>query len=445
MKRWWLLCALASASVGTTLYGCGDDQAFAPTPDAGPFDASGFEGGPPPPPSGDSGGPPKCGDSTGAPPRLLLSLNHSASSELVAFNLATKTVDGRFTYASKLGTTWSFATNPFLLEQSTDVVVKLDPKEPWKTVTASDVSEKDDAGSTEPLAIAVPSCGKGYVLRANRNTVAVVDTNAGTTDKPAAILSRIDLSGQLQSLDHDTHVEPTSAVWVPKKGLVYALVGNIDFTKIATDGFTALCASTKPSVVAIDPTTDQIVSLGGAGAQGAILLEGYSPLFGTPLFYDAALDRLIVLEAGCNLDDGDGGAGPIARRRVEAVSLATKQVSTLLDLNAADFPNSMTFVDGNRAVIDFVDQITFGPKSYFWNPAQASLGAQIPVGFSFTAYDGKGNVVGPYPIDGGFAVASVPFTDAGAVDAASVTVLGQNPFTDNKSGFLGGAEVWPHP
>ncbi|HEY8075582.1 MAG TPA: hypothetical protein VIF62_15765 [Labilithrix sp.] len=453
MKRSWMMCALAMASVGTPifLYACGDDTLYAPAADAGPFDAAGLEGGPPPPPSGDSGGPSTCGDSTGAPPRLLVSLNHAASSELVAFNLATKTVDGRFTYASKLGTTYSFGTNPFLLEQSSDLVVKLDAKEPWKPLTAADVSEDKDAGFTEPLAVAVPSCAKGYVVRGNRNSIAVVDTNAGNLDAASSIVSHIDLATQLQSDDHDMHVEPISAVWVPSKGRIYVLLGNVDFTKIETNGFRALCANTKPSIVAIDPTTDQIVSLGGAGPQGALLLEGYSPVFGTPLFYDAALDRLVVLEAGCNLDDGDGGAGAIARRRVEAVSLgaAGGQVTTLLDLNGGDFPNSLLFVDGSRAVLSVVDQITFAPKAYFWNPASTALGAQLPVGFSFAAYDGKGSAVGPYTttIDGGpgFAIASVPFTDAGAVDAASVQVLGENPFTDNASGFLGGAEVWPHP
>src|SRR5207302_1658221 len=100
---------------------------------------------------------------------------------------------------------------------------------------------------------------------------------------------------------------------------------------------------------------------GGAGPGGSILLDGYNPPFGSPFFYDPGLDRLIVLAAGCNLDDGDGGAGAISRRRIEEVQLGSGQVKTLLSLDAADFPNSMLFVDGARAVVSLVDQITFAP------------------------------------------------------------------------------------
>jgi len=50
----------------------------------------------------------------------------------------------------------------------------------------------------------------------------------------------------------------TSALYVPSKKLVYVLLGGWDKTKVATDGFTALCADSKPSIIAIDPATDQV-------------------------------------------------------------------------------------------------------------------------------------------------------------------------------------------
>jgi hypothetical protein len=444
MKRWWILGALASGAVVSvsTFAGCGQDESFAPVPDGGAV-----EGGTPPtgqPPGGDSGPTPMCSDSTGAPQRLLVSVNHAAASELAAFNLQTRMVDGRLTYPSKLGATWSMNDAPYLLEQSIDVVAKLDAKEPWKTVGSWNVGDMTDAGYTNPLAIVVPSCAKGYVVKARRNTISVVDTT-----KSGSAPTAIDLSGLLQTDDHDGKVEPTSAVWVPKKKRIYALLGNIDLTRVASDGFTALCAPTHPAIVAIDPDTDQLAPLSGTGPGGSILLQGYSPVYGTPLFYDDALDRLIVLEAGCNMDSGDGGAGPIARRRIEAVSLATGQVTTLLSLDNADFPYALLYVDAARALVGFVDQITFEPKAFMWDPSSNSLGAALPVPLQYAAHDGKGNAVGAYAttVDGGpgFAIASVPFTDAGTIDA--VTVLGENPFADNDStkSFLSGAEVWPRP
>ena len=448
MKRKSLAVALCSSAAMAGLWaaGCGDDEVFRET-DAAAFDGGGTleaatntETGPL-----DSSTGLGCGNASGAPPRLLLSINNTTTSELAAFNVAGGTVDGRYTYPGFIGLTSSLGSDPYLMEQATDVIARLDAKRPWEVVSSWNVAGDDrtDGGKSNanPSAVVVPDCGKGYVLRFNRNKIAVIDTTK-VADGGAAE-SYIDLSSLLQPDDKDGFVEMTSALYVPGKKRIYVLLGNIDLKKVAMDGFTALCADTKPSIVAIDTTTGQLVPLGGTAPGGGIALDGYNPPLGTPLAYDAARDRLLVLSAGCNVDSGGGVAGGIVRRRVEEVDLATKQVKTLLSLDGQGFPAGMIFIDGTRAAISFFGQ------SFLWNPSQTTLGAEIPGGLDFAAHDGKGNLVGAratYLGDGGagpIEVVSVPLGDGG-VDASSVKKLGENPFTNN-SGFMSGAEMWPRP
>ncbi len=446
MKRKSLAVALCMSAPMVCFWaaGCGDDEVFRDTDAAAAVDGGGtFETSTNPdtgtPDSSTSSG---CGNGTGSPQRLLLSINNTTTSELAAFNVAEKKVDGRYTYPGFIGLTSSLGSDPYLLEQATDVVARLDAKRPWEVVSSWSVAGNDkvDGGKSyaNPVSVVVPDCGKGYVFRYNRNQVAVIDTTKVL--EAGAAESYLDLRSLVQPNDKDGFVDMVAALHVPAKKRIYVLLGNNDLTNVASDGFTALCADTKPSVVAIDTTTGLLVSLGGTAPGGGIALGGYSPILGTPLAYDAARDRLIVLSAGCNADNG-GVAGPIERRRIEEVDLATKQVKTLLPLDSAGFPQGMTFIDGSRAAISFYGQ------AFFWNPSQTTLGAEIPGGLDYAAHDGKGNLVGARAtfVDGGpgpIEVVSVPYGDGGAPDAAAVVKLGSNPFTNN-AGFMSGAELWP--
>lgn len=450
MKRTWFVLALVAPALGALAFGCGDDELFVET-DAGGFDAGGVPDGNSTADSGgnDGGNGLGCGSSTGAPPRVLLSMNNTSTSEIVAYNLTDKKSDGKLTYPSALGFTNSQGTDPYLLQSSTDVIARLDPKDPYKVVSSWSVRGDDatDGGkpNANPVSLVVPNCSKGYVVRFNRNKIAVIDTtkvaDAGAAD------SYLDLAPYLQTEDKDGLVEATAAVYSKSKNRIYVLLGNVDFRKIAPDGFTALCANTKPSIVGIDPATGLFVSLGGAGPNGSILLEGYNPFIGSLFHYDPVRERLIVFSGGCNLDDGDGGAGATARKRIEEVDLATGAVKTLLSLDGSfDYPASMAFIDGTHAALGF-----FG-AAYFWNPSVNALGPEIPGGMPFLAADGKGNVVGMREVPRGDAgkgieVVRVPvpasISDAG-VDAAAVEKIGQDPFTIN-GGFPSGVEVWPHP
>ena len=449
-RRFSLALVLGAPMVGVlcgAAAGCGDDEVFN-TNDAGSFEAGAVPetGTPVPPEAGDSGAPSTCGNPTGAPERLLLTINGS-SSEVAAFGLATKTVDGRFAFAGSTGQTFSFGTDPYVVEQGKDIVARMNAQRPWEAIATWNVAGDDrtDGGpNAQPVAVVVPSCAKGYVLRFESNKIAVIDTTK--TAEAGAPESYIDLSSLVQPTDTDGRVEMTSALYVPSKKLVYVLLGGWDKTKVATDGFTALCADSKPSIIAIDPATDQVVSLGGTAPGGGIALEGYSPALGNELVYDAARDRLLVFNSGCNADTGGGVAGAVTRRTLDEANLASKQSKTLLDLNTLGFPGTLALLDGNRAALTFF----FPNQAFFWDPASPVLGPEIPGSLDYGAFDSKGNLVGGRrsTVDGGalVEVLSVPYTsgDGGTLDAAVVQTLGTNPFTAN-SGFIGGAEVWPRP
>lgn len=434
MRTTWTL-ALACAPIGAlAVAACtGDDEIYRDEKDAGAFEASAPDAAKDAPPP-DGGRPVTCGDAGGAPPRLLVTIGSTGSGELAAVNLQTNAVDGRLPIAAPFGGTVAADNRePFVLAQETDVVQRLDPREPWRSVASWNVRGADgaDGGKTNanPSAIVVPECDKGYVLRFNRNRIAVIDTSeTGTGLSPKSF---VDLSGQLDANDSDGIVEMTAAVHAPAKKRVYVLLGNVDLKKVATDGFTALCAETRPSIVAIDTDTDQIVG-------APIRLDGYNPPIGTPLWYDAKNDRLLVLSAGCNADDGDGGAGAITRRRVESVDLASGTVTTLLSLDDQGFPSAFEYVDETHAALAFFGQ------AFFWDPTQATLGPAISGGMDLFSSDGTGRLVGTRTTflgDGGagpLQIVSAPLGDAGT------TVILEDPFTKN-TGFVTSAEVWPRP
>ncbi len=81
-----------------------------------------------------------CPATTGIPQRLIIT-GGAADSEVVAFNLETKQVDGRYGF-SGFGAA-SAVDGPYALKQSADIVTKLDRNEPWKAVSSWNVLSDD--------------------------------------------------------------------------------------------------------------------------------------------------------------------------------------------------------------------------------------------------------------------------------------------------------------
>lgn len=448
-RRFALALVLSAPMASAWVVGCGDDEVLRAT-DAGTFETGPLpESGPTPQPDGgDSSVPSTCGSSTGAPQRLLLTINGTSTSELAAFNIADKKVDGRFGFAGELGQSSSLGTDPYVVEQAKDIVARMSAQKPWEPIATWSVVGDDavDGGSrnAQPVAVVVPTCTKGYVLRFNRNKIAVIDTTQAAD--AGAAESYLDLSSLVQPDDKDGLVDMTAAYYVASKKRIYVLLGNYDRTTVVPPDYSLVCKNTTASLVAIDATTGQLVSLGGTAPGGGIALPGYNPVLGTPMAYDAARDRLLVYQGGCSTAPVGGGFATIRKRGVDEVDLATGQAKTVIQLNDKGFPSSFVYMDGDRAALSF----SFPNQTFFWNPTQPVLGAEIPGALDYVTHDGKGNVVGGRrtTVDGGaiVEVLSVPFTggDGGKVDAAAVQKLGENPFTTN-SGYLGGAEMWPRP
>jgi hypothetical protein len=447
MHRHWFVVVGALAWSAAGLIACGDDTEVAPV-DAGPdasleSDSGGFETG-----AFDSSALPDA--STGAdaeagqppPARLLLSYNATTQSELDVFGLQSQGVDGRLVYPGFIGTTATTGSSPWLLEQASDLVARLDPIQPWIMRSSWNVALHDatDAGFAAPYSdpdgIVVGAGTQAYVLRYTRNLIAVLDTTQDVDG--GAPSSTIDLSGQVQA-GGDGYVEMSAGYFDPATSKTYVLLGNIDRFNVASDGYTQLCSNTHPTLVAIDTATNAVVAppVGDAGTSG-FALQGYDPAFGpSAMVYDPANNRLLVLESGCSTAGTDGGVGPVTRRGVEAVSLTTGAVTQLLDLSSQAFPQAIFYVDQHHVVLQL-------DTAYMWDPSTTTLGPAIPNAPQAFALDAKGNLVGlnqQVSTDGGpggWNVVSVNATDGG------VTTLGQNPFSLS-NGFVGGVQLWPSP
>jgi hypothetical protein len=379
------------------------------------------------------------GNAPGTPSRLLLS-NNASQSELVAFNVGTGQVDGRLVYPGFIGTTATAPGAPWLLEQAVDVVARLDPVKPWNITSSWNVAltDKRDGGDSysDPDAVVIGTGSKAYVLRYTRNEIAVIDSSQVADG--GAPLKAIDLSSEVQAAG-DGIVEMSAGVYVPGKQLVYVLLANIDRGNVAADGYTLLCAATHPTVVAIDVTTDTLIDLNGSAPGMGLALSGYDPEFGQgAMAYDAAADRLLILESGCNQPLGGGAPGALSGREIEELSLFTGATRKLLDLNAAAFPSQLVFIDANRAIVQL-------DTAYVWDPTTPTLGPAIPNAPDSFAYDGVANLLGikaRYDADSG-AVAGYDVISVRMADGR-VTKLGADPFSLS-GGFPSGVQLWPAP
>ncbi len=461
MKRsWTVLVGVLVASASGLLACTGDDSAVSPA-EAGVDSAVAPEDG-----GSDAGADASTGDSSstadssassetgagdggvdagdaGAPAtRLLLSYNGSNSSVLAAFGLQSGTTDGFFTYPDFIGTTSITPAAPWVLEQSTDVVGRLDPYHPWVVQSSWSVALGDyaqDAGFSSSYAdplVVVAAGTKAYVLRYTRNLVAVLDPSQIADGGAPA--STIDLSAQVQAAG-DGYVEMSAGYYDATRQRLYVLLANIDRFDVASNGYTQLCSATHPTLVAIDTTTDTLVSLGDGGTSG-YALPGYGAAFGAAtMVYDAPNDRLLVLQTGCNTGESDGGIGPMVGRGVIAVSLADGSAQTVLDLTAAAYPSGLYYVDAHHAILTL-------DTAYPWDPTTSTLGAPIANAPQAFDVDHQGNLVGitqATAADGGpgdWLVVSVNAADGGVV------TLGTNPFPSDAGvgpGYLGGAQLWP--
>ena len=381
--------------------------------------------------------PPRKAAPTARCPRDCFSLHAQTESELVALNVVTGEVDGRFLYPGFLGRTVTSAPDPYLLEQAVDVVTRLDRAEPWVPRSTWNVHLADtpDGGAAEPDAVVVGTGAKAYVLRYNGNLIAVLDPSQTADGGPP--LATIDLSPLVQP-GGDGVVEMTAGVFVPPAGLIYVVLGNINRKNVAADGLTLLCSNTVSTVAAIDVATDRLVPLAGGRADGTLALSGTNPIFGGAS-YDAVLDRLLIAEAGCNTPlpvDGGSAAGPLVGRQIEELSLFTGETHQLLDLTGAGLPASFTFIDATRAIVQTA-------TTNAWDPTVNALGPVIPNAPDAFVFDGQDSLLGVSATTGADGGPDLEVVAVRIADGEK-TVLAPNPFSlPLGMSVVGGVDLWP--
>jgi hypothetical protein len=387
------------------------------------------------------------------PQRLLVTFAAAQTAELVAVNVLAKSVDGRLGFAGFGSTDTRNTTSPFLLEQNADVVAKLDSVSPWMVDATWNVEGTDgpDGGplyAADPVQV-VEVGTKAYVLRYNRNELAVINDAAGL--EGGTQTSTIDLSSFVQSGDADGLVEMAAAVYVPSTQRLYVALANINQVEEAAYGGTVVCSGEVSTVIAIDTLTDSLVSLNGTGPAGSLALTYFDPM---SVVYDSVENRLLVVGAGCYgapTAGTDGGLGPAVQRGVEAVDLATGASTSLLELSASAFPvgfndtpTGFAYIDATHAVLGFDST---GQAVYMWDPTGGTLGSLIPNAPDVFTYDGNGNLLGTRVDTSDAGVASVTSTDVVSVTVPGgvSTTLGTNVTSLVGLTYVASVNIWPHP
>ena len=378
----------------------------------------------------------------GPPRTVLVTYAGTAPTTVFAVNLDTNAIVGKVTSTdSDAITDTSNRYAPFLINQHDGNVVLINSTT-WTADGNWSVALPVDGGvnGTDPVAVGVASESQVYVLRNTSNVIDVFDVT--TPVDGGAPTTSIDLSSLVQPADEDGVVDPAAAVYVASSKRLYVVLENID--TYAVDDFMGsydtICTQTISTVIAIDTTTNKVVSLNGSGPGGGIALAGFDP---TSAVYDAAGGRILLFEAGCNpAATSDGGApGALKQRGVEAVDLTANTSKVLLDASTQGFPGNLVYIDPTHAVVGFTYPTYV---AYSWDPTSATLGAALPNAPQLFDSDGNGNLVG----------ASVNYGDGGSattdivsmsIATGKVTTLQSNVIDLGTGGYLSSVGVWPRP
>jgi hypothetical protein len=371
---------------------------------------------------------------------LSYTFDSFASSAYGVFNPTTGAALGGLTYA-QFGTNVSSNASPWVLEQANDLVLQMDPVQPWLVRSSWSVTEPppEEAGAaTYSDAFSVAEVGtKAYVALFTRDYIAVLDTS--TVADGGAPLKSISLSQFVSDADVDHGLEAIAIFYDTTQSLVWVVLGNTNqAVSSASFPYLTCVPGFNPLVVAIDPTTDAIVS------GKTYSLSGFDVYPASAVAFDQASDRLLAASQGCSdvTDESDGAVvvGPTINSYVEALSLATGTDTILLN-PAPPGASALVYVDATHAFIQSNNGVNF------WDPTQTTLGDVVPNAPDEIVWDGNGHLVGPTMTslsDGGasFALIAVDAVDGG------VTTLATNPFTptpDPDSYTWEGIDIWPHP
>jgi hypothetical protein len=433
-----LACFVSSA----TMSGCGGDDAFtngdssvdASTSDAAFLDARA--------PSLDGSSDASSDGSTGTadggadaavPTHVLVSSGNDMlnTSNLASFNLTTGALEGTSPYAGGFGVTYNSGSAPFLLEQEASVVARLDTTSPWKIDASWNVLGTDlpDSGSANanPYAVVVSAGTKAYVLRYNRNVIDIIDPSQ--TVDGGAPTGTIDISAQVQASDPDGVVEMDNGFYDPSTKRLWVVLQNTNEVPPFA------CTAAKATVIAIDTTTDTLVTnLGGTGPNGAYAFTLADP---DSVVFDSANNRIIAAMFGCSA--ADGGA-EVDGSGVEAISLADGTSSVLFAASALGGGRgaAIALVGGTQAVVGVDDPATYATTGYLVDLTAKSVKSTLAVLPQAFISDGAGHLYGSsYAADGGTNqdVIEVDVSDG------STRVVASSAVTD-PDGYVNSVTLW---
>ena len=379
------------------------------------------------------------------PEQMLVTYSdtNGMNSELVVVNVATKAIEGRLPFKGSGLTDARNTTALFLLEQGSDLVARLDSTSPWKvdaswptSLTADRIDGSALLFQSQPIGVVVESGTQAYILRQDRNDIAVIDESVnGEAGVP---MTPISLAGLTMPGDPDGVVEVTAGAYVASTKRLYLVLGNINQNASMGAANPVCTTGLASTVVAIDTTTNMIVSLGGTGPKGSVPLKYYAP---TNMVYDATGNRLIIVSAGCNATGGTA-----TNRGIEAFDLTMNKSTSLLNLGTSpegmmfnDIVTSFVYMDATHAVLGFDGT---GNGVYAWNPTMPTVGANIPNAPDVFTYDGMGHLLGTrVDTDGGTKTDLVSV----AIATSASTLIASNATTLTGSIYVASVDVWPHP
>jgi hypothetical protein len=260
------------------------------------------------------------------------------------------------------------------------------------------------AGTTNPVAV-VNTASKVYVTLNSDNRLPVFDAAAATLTKS------IDLSTHLDSADADGAVEAGNLLLSANK--LYFTLARIDRTTVAPPDYQLACPSTKALMATVDVATDVV--------DGTVELPHQNP---NDAYLDTALNRIVILSAGC-FETTDAGKVRV-QAGIASYDLVAKTATALYTSTSGDFLSRFVWLSTTQVLVNTFDA-SFGEHWYSWDPAEASLGAELTGIPSASSGEDAGHLLGvSFVASDAGTTASIDRYDVTAMTSAPVVA---SPFT----------------
>jgi hypothetical protein len=290
-----------------------------------------------------------------------------ATSEVAAIDVAHGCVLGRATFTDYDTIPRVSGGQGFVLQRTNGVLSVL--SKTAEVTSNIDLNEDPsvDGGATrldpQDVVYVSPNGGfpKAFVSLYYADAIAVVNMQS------RHVQSRVDLSQFHDASDSDGSSDPDVGFYDATTNRVYFVLQRTDLNSATAPDFAIHCPPVPSVLVAIDPTTDQLVDLNGAATGVALPLSFVAP---ADVAIDATGRRALVLSNGCA-----DTTGKRIKAGIEAVDLDTLALTTLYT-STSGFLNDLTLLTPNSGVVTSFDD-NFATHYNLWGTASQQLGAEL--------------------------------------------------------------------